>query len=227
MTRRFAPTHGMTPTPTGQYILAADAEDLQRALAESVRRAGEYFDMVERGEITAAQARAALEVAGQLRMALLTDDSNDLGLAYLIQQEGDWTVRIDSPHGAKKYHKRHVHVRKRGLAGEYAWNEDGTRHDRHRFPASEKCIRAAKNKAAVALRVPVELLQLVISQGGPLSVNARTGRHGAIRTVPSLSLRVRSSQALVVLGAPGGLIFLATHDAQPTAGAGAPRAACR
>ena len=216
MTQRFAPTHGMTPTPTGQYILASDAEEFQRALADVLSTAGAYLDMVERGEITAAAARNALEVGAKLSMSLMTEDSKDPNLAYLIQKEGDWTVRLDSPHGPKDYHKRHVHIEKRGLAGAYSWNIDGTRHDRHRFPASEKCIEAAKDKAARVLRVPVDSLEFVVSERGPLRVSARTGRHGSRRMGPRLELRVRSSDVLIVLGAPSGLVFVTVHDAPPS-----------
>ena len=72
-------------------------------------------------------------------------------LHSLITKNGSWSIRIDSPHGDKDYHHKHVHISKKGLSGEYSWNEDGSRHDKHRFPNQEQCITKATKLAEEAL----------------------------------------------------------------------------
>jgi len=80
---------------------------------------------------------------------------------YLTTQKGDWNISVHSPHGDKDYHMKHVHVMKRGEKGEYSWNIDGTRHDKHKFPKNEKYIVRAKKIAAEALGISPGILQLV------------------------------------------------------------------
>ncbi|WP_371867381.1 DUF6367 family protein [Pseudoduganella guangdongensis] len=80
---------------------------------------------------------------------------------------GDWTVSVHSRHGSKEHDRKHVHIKKRGLGGEYSWNVDGTRHDSHRFPAGEQCIKRAKELAANALNIPANTMQLLTGfEGG-------------------------------------------------------------
>jgi hypothetical protein len=67
----------MTSTASGPYVLASDAQTIKRALDEAVRTAGDYFDMVERGEISATEARAALQVSARLDMTLLMHDADE------------------------------------------------------------------------------------------------------------------------------------------------------
>ncbi|WP_319557686.1 DUF6367 family protein [Thiomicrorhabdus sp.] len=85
--------------------------------------------------------------------------------------EGEWEVRVDGPHQANG--QRHVHIRrKRGRKGEYSWNADGSRHDKHRFPVNEGMITRAKVIAAGKLRVPVDSLQMLtnLPTGGRVRV---------------------------------------------------------
>lgn len=84
---------------------------------------------------------------------------------------GEWEVRLDGAH--QPIGKRHVHVRrKRGRKGEYSWNEDGSRHDKHKFPANEGMIVKAKEIAANNLRVPISSLSFlnVLPRGGRIVV---------------------------------------------------------
>lgn len=84
---------------------------------------------------------------------------------------GEWEIRLDHPHQPDG--KRHVHVRrKRGRKGEYSWNEDGSRHDKHKFPVSEGMIGKAKEITANKLRVPVGTLEFLtgIPRGGRIVV---------------------------------------------------------
>ena len=84
---------------------------------------------------------------------------------------GKWEVRLDGPHQSNG--KRHVHVRrKRGRKGEYSWNEDGSRHDKHRFPVNEGMIGKAKEIAANKLGVPISSLSFLtgLPRGGRIVV---------------------------------------------------------
>ena len=80
-------------------------------------------------------------------------------------------MRIDGPHQPNG--KRHVHVRrKRGRKGEYSWNEDGSRHDKHKFPVNEGMIEKAKDIAASKLGVPIGSLQFLtgLPKGGRILI---------------------------------------------------------
>lgn len=80
---------------------------------------------------------------------------------------GEWEVRLDGPHQPNG--KRHVHVRrKRGRKGEYSWNEDGSRHDKYKFPVNEGMIGKAKDIAASKLGIPIGSLELLtgLPRGG-------------------------------------------------------------
>jgi len=84
---------------------------------------------------------------------------------------GEWEVRLEGPHQSDGM--RHVHVRrKRRRKGEYSWNEDGSRHDKHKFPANEKMIGKAKEIAANKLGVPVSSLSFLsgLPKGGHIVV---------------------------------------------------------
>jgi hypothetical protein len=75
-------------------------------------------------------------------------------------EQGLWEVRVDRPHLAVG--KRHVHLRRRRKRnGEYSWNVDGTRHDKHRFPYSEDMLASAKEIAASHLGIPASSLELI------------------------------------------------------------------
>src|SRR5947209_3232486 len=99
-------------------------------------------------------------------------------LCCLISHIGDWTIRVDSPHGRDPQSKKHVQVSKRRIKGEYAWNIDGSRHDSFRFPASEQCIKAAKDHAASALGVPISTLKLIVGIPGGMRISVRSVGEG-------------------------------------------------
>lgn len=120
---------------------------------------------------------------------------------------GPWRIRIDKRHGPEAHHQEHVHISRNGLKGEYSWNKDGTRHDKHRFPASEQQINRAKELAASTLNIPQSTLQFVtaIDGGTRVSVSAVPG---SARARSVLSVYVRLNQRLVFLGSPEGLAIV-------------------
>lgn len=134
-------------------------------------------------------------------------------LCCLITKSGDWTIRIDSPHGPKDYHRKHVHVSKRGLDGEYSWNIDGTRHDKRRFPSSEKCISAAKQHAASALGIPAGALQLMVAERGGARISIRPTLDPTKRIRPVLSMYLPVRRSMVILGSPNGLVLVIEEEA--------------
>lgn len=76
--------------------------------------------------------------------------------------EGSWEIRDDKAH--QPGGRRHVHIRRRrGRKGEFSWNDDGTRHDKNKFPVSEGMINSAKEIVSEKLGIPVGSLQLVTS----------------------------------------------------------------
>lgn len=106
-------------------------------------------------------------------------------LFALKLKDGPWRVRIDGPH--LRGGERHVHMSRSGIPGEYSWNVSGSRHDEHRFPASEKHIQAAKRIAAKHLGVPQRVLQL-LSMGearSPLTVEVMRSWEDAASSVPT------------------------------------------
>ena len=80
-------------------------------------------------------------------------------LYALTFREGNWYIRIDPPHVSGG--QRHVHITAGRVRGEYSWNVDGTRHDKHKFPANEKAIHAAKRLAAKHLGVSAAQLSFL------------------------------------------------------------------
>lgn len=132
-------------------------------------------------------------------------------LYCLGRQVGDWTIRVDPPHGQKEYHRRHVHIKKRGLGGEYSWNEDGTRHDKHRFPRSDACIGAAKNHAASALGIPVSSLSFLVGEAGGARI-ALWSNDGTKTRLPLFNAYVRVRFSLVFFGSPQGLVMVLQDD---------------
>jgi hypothetical protein len=51
---------------------------------------------------------------------------------------------VDPPRGNVPKAQRHVHISRRKLGGEYSRNVDGTRHDKRRFPPSDKYMNRAQ-----------------------------------------------------------------------------------
>lgn len=134
-------------------------------------------------------------------------------LFCLISKVGDWTIRIDPPHGSARHSRKHVHIEKRGVQGEYSWNSDGTRHDEHRFPTSEKCIRAAKRHAASALGIPVSSLNFIVGIPGGVRIAVRTNLSDSSKYIRVFGTYVRRNHSLLVFGSEPGLVFVLIDDA--------------
>lgn len=128
-------------------------------------------------------------------------------LCCLIRRDGDWTIRVDPPHGPQEHHRKHVHIKKRGLQGEYSWNMDGSRHDKHRFPPSEACISAARRHAALALGIPVASLSFLLGEAGGARITVRSNIDTEGR-LPLFNAYVPVRVSLVVFGAPQGLVLV-------------------
>jgi len=86
-----------------------------------------------------------------------------LVLFALTLREGVWSIRVDPPtnHG-----KLHVHIWRKKGRGTYSWNDDGSRHDKCRFPNSENDIKAAKRLAAKHLGIPESHLSFITMLSG-------------------------------------------------------------
>ena len=132
-------------------------------------------------------------------------------LAYGIHKDGSWTIRVDAPHGNQPYHRRHVHICKKGLKGAYPWNEDGTRHDKHRFPPSEQSIVAAKRYAAEALGVDADSLSLITSISGGVRVSVLASDTPTERRRSIFSSYLRIKETLVIFGTERGLVLTITE----------------
>jgi len=114
-------------------------------------------------------------------------------LLSLRMRDGEWDVRIHGPHISSG--QRHVHLRRRRKgSGEYSWNVDGTRHDEHRFPASEKDINSARAVAADHLGVPSSVLRLITIAPAPCTVTVLSGEDDLLTL---LEARVRSDAVLL------------------------------
>lgn len=101
---------------------------------------------------------------------VLNMSSEPIFLAYWMR-EGEWEVRIDGPHIPEG--QRHIHIRRKsGRKGEFAWNKDGSRHDKGKFPKSEEMIGRAKEIAARKLGVPIDSLQFLscLPKGGHIVI---------------------------------------------------------
>jgi hypothetical protein len=143
------------------------------------------------------------------RSQLESGDSHESGswiaCFFLTTRVGDWTIRIDGAHGTDPSARRHVHIIKRRKKGEWSWNEDGTRHDKRRFPVSSDCIAAAKRHASEVLNVPIDSLQFICAESGGVRVSLMATRKG--KTIVLLQTYVRVDQALVVFESAKGILF--------------------
>jgi hypothetical protein len=123
---------------------------------------------------------------------------------------GDWSISTHSRHGSKAYDRKHVHITKRGLKGEYSWNIDGTRHDAHRFPKNEDCINRAKSLAASALDIPVGILQLITQFEGGVHFYIQDN----LDSHPEKKLfntYVHKGKVITLLGSEKGLVVVIDH----------------
>lgn len=118
-------------------------------------------------------------------------------------QIGSWNIRIHSPHGNVPNAQRHVHITKRGLGGEYSWNIDGTRHDNHRFPQNDQCIKAAKKHAAKSLGIPIYELHFIVQLPGKHRVSVRHA--GASQ---EMRCYIKQKNCLIFIGSTIGLICI-------------------
>lgn len=131
---------------------------------------------------------------------------------YLLHSKcGAWDVRIDRPHGSQPHHQEHVHVSRKRLGGEYSWNKNGSRHDKARFPSSEKMIGKARKIAAEALQVPESILQLITATGGGVRVSVRSSS-GDRRPRVSLMAYIRISDGLLFFGHKETLVAVWVQD---------------
>ena len=107
---------------------------------------------------------------------------NDSTLLFAFWvRDGKWEFRIDTPHLPHPLGQRHIHVRRRrGGKGEFIWNVDGSRHDKHKFPPSDAQIKRAREIAGEYLRVDPVSLQFITSlgQGMPSCVVATSEKSG-------------------------------------------------
>jgi hypothetical protein len=83
-------------------------------------------------------------------------------LMFLTFREGPWTIQIHTAHTTKG--QQHIHLSRKKLRGEYAWNIDGTRHDKHKFPNLEQAINAAKKIGAKRLGIDLSILRFVVAE---------------------------------------------------------------
>ena len=125
---------------------------------------------------------------------------------YISTKElGQWRIKIHGPHGAKSFNQKHVHLWRKGLNGEYSWNIDRSRHDKHRFPASDQQMKRAKEIASKALRIPIGTLQLLVAVPGGSRIAVQV-IDSSTRPRTLLSTYVRVNEQLVLFGASEGLI---------------------
>ncbi|MCC8538915.1 DUF6367 family protein [Xanthomonas axonopodis pv. poinsettiicola] len=127
-------------------------------------------------------------------------------------QKGPWSIRIDKPHGREAHHQEHVHITRKGLKGEYSWNKDGTRHDKHRFPASEQNIAAAKRLASGALNVSAASLQFLAAAESSCTVSVSESPPAA-RARSLLSVYVHRQERLILLGSASGALVAVRDEA--------------
>jgi hypothetical protein len=66
MVQRYDPHGNMQPSPTGAYVEASDYDALLAKVQQLLEEAAVYCDMVERGQITATDAAAALRVCARI-----------------------------------------------------------------------------------------------------------------------------------------------------------------
>jgi hypothetical protein len=122
----------------------------------------------------------------------------EITILQLTTVVGDWTISTHTPHGNVPNAQKHVHIKKRGLKGEYSWNKDGTRHDDHRFPSSEQMVGRAKDLAANALGVPSGLLKLIVNVHGEHDVKIRIYNNPWRRDITTFVTRVESDEFIAI-----------------------------
>lgn len=134
---------------------------------------------------------------------------------------GQWEIRVDSRHQDRGH--THIHIRRRRNAkGEFSWNADGTRHDKHRFPVSEAMIGKAKEIAANELKIPITSLEFLT--GLPKETHSRIAHDYSLTDSDAVHLDSRvyieSTVESVVLVSENWLIIIAPElDENPESAA--------
>ena len=134
--------------------------------------------------------------------------SGETLLLFGVRQDGGWTIRVDRPHGTNKWDQKHVHVRRKKVKGEFSWNADGSRHDKGKFPASERWINRAKELAADALGVGASSLSLVTLIEGIARLYVRSNHAVERRSLTTLNMYVRKNHVAVILASQAGLVVV-------------------
>lgn len=133
---------------------------------------------------------------------------NQVFLYCSIKKVNGWRIRIDSHHGNVPHGQKHVHITRKGLTGEYSWNVDGSRHDAHKFPLSEQCIKAAKGHAATALDIPASSLSLIIGIPGGSRISLRSNEYEKYKNMAIFNSYVSKRLSLIFFGSPAGLVLV-------------------
>lgn len=129
-------------------------------------------------------------------------------LYCLSNKVGDWKIRIHPPHGNVPHAQKHVHIEKPRLSGGYSWNVDGSRHDAHKFPLSEKCIKAAKEHAATALGIAALSLSFIVAVPGGSRISLSSNEQAKYRNMPLFNSYVSKRLSLIFFGSPVGLVLV-------------------
>lgn len=127
-----------------------------------------------------------------------------------VTHDGDWTISTHTRHGPKEYDRPHVHIKKKGLKGEYSWNKDGTRHDAGKFPASEKFIKRAKDHAATALGLPASVFELITVLPGKVHLHVRD--HMPSYANANFTMYVHKGNLITILGCEKGLVIVIDEE---------------
>ena len=112
---------------------------------------------------------------------------------------GPWRITIHPQHGNAAHARRHVHIARKGIKGEYSWNIDGTPHDRHGFPDDLAQVEAAKEHAATALKIDKGDLTYLFRVEPKNRVSIRTACEEVGPTGPLFSIYVRRTGVLHIL----------------------------
>lgn len=85
-------------------------------------------------------------------------------IKYGLLSEGIWKdshisgymYRVDAANPQFKQ-KRHVHIKRKNKSDQVSWNDDGTRHDKHKFKANMSGIEVAKQITRDVLKLSKDI----------------------------------------------------------------------
>lgn len=129
-------------------------------------------------------------------------------LCLISKSNGPWKIQIHSRHGSKSHDQKHIHIKRRGLKGEYSWNIDGSRHDSHRFPVSDNMIEKAKAIAAKELGISADTLQLITSYPGGLYLNIAQVENYTKKSRNVMNTYIRTSETFNIFEAKNGIVVV-------------------